>query len=67
MISGGVRNWTGDPNKKQVNAGVDYSRTVMMMMIMMMMMMMKTVGVPISKALIFFFLTAQVKNSNLRL
>ena len=61
----------GDPNKKQVSAGADYSRSVIMMMIMMMMMMMmmmKTVGVPISKSLNFFpFLTAQVKNSNLRL
>ena len=55
----------GDPNKKQVSAGADYSRSVIMMMIMMMM---TTVGVPISKSLNFFpFLTAQVKNSNLRL
>ena len=50
----------GDPNKKQVSAGADYSRSVIMMMIMMMMMtmmmmmMMKTVGVPISKSLNFF-------------
>ena len=45
----------GDPNKKQVSAGADYSSSVIMMMIMMMMMMMmKTVGVPISKSLDFF-------------
>ena len=53
----------GDPNKKQVSAGADYSRSVIMMMIMMimimmmmmmMMMMMKTVGVPILKSLNFF-------------
>ena len=50
----------GGPNKKQVSAGADYSRSVIMMMIMMMMMtmmmmmMMKTVGVPILKSLNFF-------------
>ena len=45
----------GDPNKKQVSAGADYSRSVIMMMIMMMMMMMMTtVGVPILKSLNFF-------------